>query len=43
MQIATKEGMILMDQCLSKLVASKTITYEQAVLRAENKKAIVRV
>jgi twitching motility protein PilT len=43
MQIATKEGMILMDQCLSKLVSSKTITYEQAILRAENKKAIARV
>ena len=43
MQIATKEGMILMDQCLSKLVASRTITYEQAILRAENKKAIIRV
>ena len=43
MQIATKEGMILMDQCLSKLVSSRTVTYEQAILRAENKKAIVRV
>ncbi len=43
MQLATKEGMISMDQCLSKLVASRTITYEQAVLRAESKKAIMRV
>ena len=43
MQIASKEGMILMDQCLSRLVSSKTIAYEQALIRAENKKAIVRV
>ena len=43
MQLATKEGMISMDQSLSKLVASRTITYEQAVLRAESKKAIMRV
>jgi twitching motility protein PilT len=43
MQIATKEGMVSMDQCLSKLVSSRVITYEQAVLRAENKKAIARV
>jgi twitching motility protein PilT len=42
MQLATKEGMISMDQCLSKLVASRTITYDQAVLRAESKKAILR-
>ena len=43
MQIATKDGMVLLDQCLSKLVSSRTITYEQAILRAENKKAIARV
>jgi twitching motility protein PilT len=43
MQIATKEGMILMDQCLAKLVTSRIISYEQAVLRAENKRAIPRV
>lgn len=43
MQIATKEGMILMDQCLSKLVSSRTVSYEQALLRAENRKAIARV
>ena len=43
MQLATKEGMILMDQCLSRLVTSKTITYENAMLRADNKKAITRV
>lgn len=43
MQLATKEGMISMDQCLSKLVASRTITYDQAILRAESKKAILRI
>ncbi|PWT93732.1 MAG: type IV pili twitching motility protein PilT [Acidobacteria bacterium] len=40
MQIGVKEGMILMDQCLAKLLAAKTITYEQALSRAENKKII---
>lgn len=43
MQIGVKEGMILMDQSLLKLVQSKTITYEQAILRAENKKMIPKV
>ena len=43
MQIASKDGMISMDQCLSKLVTSKIISYDQAVLRAENKKAVPRV
>ncbi len=43
MQIGTKEGMILMDQCLTQLVTSKMITYEQALLRAENKKAIPKL
>ena len=40
MQIGTKEGMILMDQCLAQLVTSKQITYDQALLRADNKKLI---
>ena len=40
MQIGTRDGMILMDQYLAKLLSSKTITYEQAMLRAENKKLI---
>lgn len=43
MQIGVKEGMILMDQNLSKLVQSKTISYEQAIVRAENKKIIPKV
>lgn len=42
MQIGVKEGMVMMDQCLAKLVASKTITYDQAMIRAENKKMIVK-
>jgi twitching motility protein PilT len=40
MQIGVKEGMMLMDQCLAKLLAAKAITYEQAFMRAENKKLI---
>lgn len=40
MQIGTTQGMILMDQCLAKLLTAKLITYEQAILRAENKKLI---
>lgn len=40
MQIGVKEGMILMDQCLAKLLTSKQITYDQAFSRAENKKLI---
>ena len=40
MQIGVREGMVLMDQSLAKLVQSKTITYEQAIVRAENKKLI---
>jgi twitching motility protein PilT len=42
MQIGSREGMMLMDQCLAQLVTSKTITYDQAILRAENKKMIIR-
>jgi Tfp pilus assembly pilus retraction ATPase PilT len=34
--------MILMDQCLAKLAASKIITHEQALTRAENKKIVSR-
>ena len=40
MQIGIKDGMILMDQCLAKLVNARIITYDQALLRAENKKLI---
>jgi twitching motility protein PilT len=43
MQLASKEGMIQMDQCLSKLVTAKVVSYDQAVLRAENKKLIPKV
>ena len=42
MQIGTKEGMMLMDQCLAKLVGAKMIAPEQAFLRAENKKLFTR-
>jgi twitching motility protein PilT len=40
MQIGVKEGMVLMDQTLARLAATKVITYEQAMVRAENKKLI---
>lgn len=40
MQIGTKEGMILMDQYMAKLLQQKLITYETALARAENKKLI---
>lgn len=40
MQIGSTQGMILMDQCLAKLVQSKAITYEEAMSRAENRKLI---
>lgn len=43
MQLASKEGMILMDQCLAKMVTSKIVTYEQAVIRAENRRLIPKV
>ena len=43
MQIGVKEGMVLMDQTLAKLVTSKVITYDQAMARAENKKLIPKV
>jgi twitching motility protein PilT len=42
MQLALKDGMLLMDQSLSKLVTSKIVSYEQALLRAENKRAIAK-
>jgi twitching motility protein PilT len=40
MQIGVREGMVLMDQTLAKLVKDKVITYEQGFARAENKKII---
>lgn len=40
MQIGVKEGMVLMDQSLGKLLQQKLITYETAFSRAENKKLI---
>jgi twitching motility protein PilT len=43
MQLATKEGMIQMDQCLAKLVTTKIVSYEQALLRAENKRLIPKI
>jgi len=42
MQIGTKEGMILMDQSLAKLVKDKVISYEHGYARAENKKLIMK-
>jgi twitching motility protein PilT len=42
MQIGLKEGMVLMDQSLAKLVKDKVITYEQGFARAENKKLIAK-
>jgi twitching motility protein PilT len=43
MQIGVKEGMVLMDQTLGRLVQQKLITYEAAIARAENKKLIQKV
>ena len=43
MQLAVKDGMVLMDQSLSKLVTSKVVSYDQALLRAENKRSIPKV
>jgi len=43
MQLAAKDGMIQMDQCLSKLVTSRVVSYDQAVLRAENKRTIPKI
>ena len=40
MQMGLKEGMMLMDQCLVGLVTAGLITYEEAILRAENRKMI---
>lgn len=40
MQIHTKDGMMLMDQCLAKLVKAGTISYDEAILRADSKKVI---
>lgn len=42
MQIGVREGMVLMDQTLAKLVKDKIIAYEQGFVRAENKKMIVK-
>jgi twitching motility protein PilT len=42
MQIGVKEGMVLMDQSLAKLVKDKIIAYEQGLARAENKKMIIK-
>ncbi len=42
MQIGIKEGMVLMDYSLSRLVKEKIITYEQGLARAESKKVIVK-
>ena len=43
MQIGVREGMVLMDQTLAKLVQQKVITYESAIARAESKKLIQKV
>jgi twitching motility protein PilT len=43
MQLAVKDGMLLLDQSLSKLVTSKIVSYDQALLRAENKRTIPKV
>jgi twitching motility protein PilT len=40
MQMGTKEGMVLMDQSLLRLLQSKQISYEQAFVRIENKKIL---
>ena len=40
MQMGIKEGMMLMDQCLAKLVTSGVVTYDEAIFRAENRKMI---
>ncbi len=42
MQIGLKEGMVLMDHSLAKLVKDKSISYEQGLGRAENKKLITK-
>ena len=41
MQIGTKEGMCMMDQCLARLLADGMITEEEALYRAENKKMVM--
>lgn len=41
MQIGTKEGMCMMDQCLSRLLAANVITEEEAMYRAESKKLVM--
>ena len=43
MQISTKEGMVLMDQSLAKLAVSEVISTQEALLRAESKKAILQI
>ena len=41
MQIGTKEGMCMMDQCLARLLADGVISEEEALYRAENKKTVL--
>lgn len=40
MQMGTKEGMVLMDQCLLRLLQTKQISYEEAFAHIENKKLV---
>jgi twitching motility protein PilT len=40
MQMASKEGMVLMDHSLLRLLQTKQISYEQAFARTENKKIL---
>ncbi len=40
MQIGSKEGMCLMDQCLQRLLTDRIITEEEALFRLENKKIV---
>jgi twitching motility protein PilT len=40
MQMGTREGMVLMDQSIIRLMQSKQISYEQAFARVENKKLL---
>jgi twitching motility protein PilT len=41
MQIGSKEGMCMMDQCLARLLADGMITEEEALYRAENRKMVM--
>jgi twitching motility protein PilT len=40
MQIGAKDGMCLMDQCLSRLLTERMITEEEAMYRTENKRLL---